>query len=387
MRGSSWIAAAFLLTVACAAADGEHADTTQQGASTFRGARVCSWNIRRLGHLFDHREKDLVGTAKAIDDQCDVVAVQEVMQTTGGGSAGFEALRAKLGAAWDGMVASRPRPDTTSSNSEYYGFYYRREVAKPCSGWTAVRYLPDEQDAFLREPAWTCLSVKGFARELLIASYHAMFGSGPADPKREVSWLDNDLDLDGTKDDVVRTMRASRPGNAAVLIMGDLNLPSRDLAEALPTFKDLTVGSGSTINGNDQVTDNLYDHVLAPPDEPLGAMLAPAEVVDIRRYATQGSYFGSISDHLPIRFVLPVTATPDAHGDPPPVVADGPYGPGSALPLANGDSPSPEFGIKGNEQSKIYHTPESPYFDLTKAEVWFRTTADAERAGFRSWLR
>ena len=29
-----------------------------------------------------------------------------------------------------------------------------------------------------------------------------------------------------------------------------------------------------------------------------------------------------------------------------------------------------------------FHTPESPYYDQTKAEVWFATEAAAEAAGF-----
>ena len=29
-----------------------------------------------------------------------------------------------------------------------------------------------------------------------------------------------------------------------------------------------------------------------------------------------------------------------------------------------------------------YHTPESPYYGRTVAEVWFATAADAEAAGF-----
>ena len=34
---------------------------------------------------------------------------------------------------------------------------------------------------------------------------------------------------------------------------------------------------------------------------------------------------------------------------------------------------------------KLFHTAESPYFGRTKADVWFRTPADAENAGFAAW--
>jgi hypothetical protein len=61
----------------------------------------------------------------------------------------------------------------------------------------------------------------------------------------------------------------------------------------------------------------------------------------------------------------------------------GPFGPGSAMPLPGGASPSPEFTIKASVAALRYCTPESAQFGRTVAEVWFRTAADAERVGFR----
>jgi hypothetical protein len=61
----------------------------------------------------------------------------------------------------------------------------------------------------------------------------------------------------------------------------------------------------------------------------------------------------------------------------------GPFGPGSAMPLPGGASPSPEFTIKASVAALRYCAPESPQFGRTVAEVWFRTAADAERVGFR----
>ena len=66
---------------------------------------------------------------------------------------------------------------------------------------------------------------------------------------------------------------------------------------------------------------------------------------------------------------------------------EGPYGPGSAEPLPDGSAPSPEFTVKGNGTSKLYHTPESPYYKRTRAQVWFRSAEHAEAAGFRHWDR
>ena len=67
-------------------------------------------------------------------------------------------------------------------------------------------------------------------------------------------------------------------------------------------------------------------------------------------------------------------------------VKPGPYL-GSALPLPGGAAPAREYVIKGNEDSKLYHTQDSPFFNVTTAEVWFTSTADAERAGFMAWRR
>ena len=46
--------------------------------------------------------------------------------------------------------------------------------------------------------------------------------------------------------------------------------------------------------------------------------------------------------------------------------------------------------IKGNINSKgekIYHTPESPYYERTKQEQWFCSEEEAEQAGFRAPLK
>ena len=61
---------------------------------------------------------------------------------------------------------------------------------------------------------------------------------------------------------------------------------------------------------------------------------------------------------------------------------DAPYGEGSHAPLADPSEAPEGFPIKGNEDSKIYHVPESPHYGRTVAEVWFATTDAAEAAGF-----
>jgi hypothetical protein len=47
--------------------------------------------------------------------------------------------------------------------------------------------------------------------------------------------------------------------------------------------------------------------------------------------------------------------------------------------------PSDGYMIKGHFASRQYHTPDSPQYERVVAEVWFRTAADAEQAGFEAW--
>jgi large subunit ribosomal protein L22 len=54
---------------------------------------------------------------------------------------------------------------------------------------------------------------------------------------------------------------------------------------------------------------------------------------------------------------------------------------GSVVPDAEGNGPDTHL-IKGNADSMLYHTPDSRYYKVTKAEVWFDTEQNAEAAGF-----
>ena len=60
---------------------------------------------------------------------------------------------------------------------------------------------------------------------------------------------------------------------------------------------------------------------------------------------------------------------------------EGPYGAGSAAVPEDGSIPE-GFEIKGNADSMLYHVPGSRYYNATKAEAYFATAEDAERAGF-----
>lgn len=60
-----------------------------------------------------------------------------------------------------------------------------------------------------------------------------------------------------------------------------------------------------------------------------------------------------------------------------------PFGPGSVLPKSDGLAPAADFAVKATLTGRRYYTEGSANFGETRADVWFRTEADAEKAGFR----
>ncbi len=55
---------------------------------------------------------------------------------------------------------------------------------------------------------------------------------------------------------------------------------------------------------------------------------------------------------------------------------------GSSVPLEDVNAAPEGFPIKGNEDSKKFHTPDGQWFDQTVAEVWFDSEESAIAAGF-----
>lgn len=66
------------------------------------------------------------------------------------------------------------------------------------------------------------------------------------------------------------------------------------------------------------------------------------------------------------------------------VLPPGPHGQGTASPNDDGSGPT-GWDVKGNEESMLYHSTESPSYGVTRAEVWFRDVESAEAAGFNRW--
>ena len=58
---------------------------------------------------------------------------------------------------------------------------------------------------------------------------------------------------------------------------------------------------------------------------------------------------------------------------------------GSIRVAATATAPDGGYTVKGNEDSMLYHTTDSPSYKQTIAEVWFRDVETAENAGFARW--
>jgi hypothetical protein len=169
----------------------------------------------------------------------------------------------------------------------------------------------------------------------------------------------------------------------------DLPPPANDLPRRVPQANRISQGVSVRVEPTPTATSALPKRVPGKPRHqvPFGVMpgttpepVAAAPAMTVDEPESPRSLFEPI-----------VPATDEGTSTPPPPHrlrqgsggGRGPFGPGSAMPLPGGASPSPEFTIKASVAALRYCTPESPQFGRTVAEVWFRTAADAERVGFR----
>ncbi|WP_216210454.1 50S ribosomal protein L17, sunset domain variant [Amycolatopsis aidingensis] len=62
---------------------------------------------------------------------------------------------------------------------------------------------------------------------------------------------------------------------------------------------------------------------------------------------------------------------------------EAPYGEDSRAPLDDGSQPD-GFPVKGSEDTKVYHAPDSADYEQATADVWFASAEAAEAAGFEA---
>lgn len=272
--------------------------------------RLCGWNIERLGHK---NGKDYPLVRRIIEDHCDAAVLLEVMQKHGA-AGGYARLREQLGPSWTGLLTKTPRPNTNSGNSEFYAIVYRRGALETCDGFSELVYAPDGDggsdhrlpDRFIREPAFGCFRLRGPKGEFdfLLGAFHAKAHRKPAEQARteaEVSALSEAID----------SLRKLRPGENDVLIVGDFNLTPSEL-QRVTKLIPLQRGLGSTLNDRGGRSAHLYDGALVQNPGASPEVARNAEVLDVRKYASNARVFSqTVSDHLPIQVLLTVLGKDD----------------------------------------------------------------------------
>ena len=158
-----------------------------------------------------------------------------------------------------------------------------------------------------------------------------------------------------------RAMKAATD-NAEELITKLSRALSRARQDAITTEIMEIVGGAEALGGDDDEEYLQGIIALSGADQlPAAPAAAAPEMRDIDSFAATESSSAA-------------TATA--------VMEDGPFGPGSHAPLPDNSAPA-GFTIKGNEDSMLYHRPDSRSYSVTIAEVWFDTPERAEAAGFR----
>lgn len=152
---------------------------------------------------------------------------------------------------------------------------------------------------------------------------------------------------------------------------------------AINTLDDAVARQESPADGD--AAEQPADAADAPVAADTGAALANAtEAIAEAKQAARDVEPATVADPAP-ESAAPAAAAAEPATAENTAGESGPFGPGSAKPLADGGAPGDEFTVKGKRSSKLFHTAESPYFGRTKADVWFKSAEDATRAGFNAW--
>ncbi|WP_030227762.1 hypothetical protein [Actinoalloteichus caeruleus] len=188
---------------------------------------------------------------------------------------------------------------------------------------------------------------------------------------------------DGSEDVSEREKRdaeALRDVPVSVIVVADQEETSADRAEeepvgsanGAPGTSDRRAGAAAVAGAGDRA---------GAPEAASGATSVPSARTDPDlngRAATNGS-----RAHAPVEEDGPAgteLATPEREDTP----STGPY-PNSVLAEADATGHPEGYPVKAKKRSMTYHTEDSPYYRRTKADIWFRSADDAERAGFAAW--
>ncbi len=231
-------------------------------------------------------------------------------------------------------------------------------------------------------------------------------GAGPASLRGLEVAHENGWEAPRAERDDAKPTAAEQPGTTAAASTDDpkgaepaeAEEPAKGAAE--PTTGE--AHSSATKPGSDEATETTptkADDAKADDGSKGGTDgdAAPAQPSTVQAEAEPATLFddGSSTAEAEPRGDAPLTGTPASPASQGPTVQTGgeapagfvtsSYGDGTAVPLDDGTGPE-GWVIKGNSRSKLFHTPKSPSYSRTKAEVWFRDEDAARAAGFTSAL-
>jgi large subunit ribosomal protein L4 len=172
--------------------------------------------------------------------------------------------------------------------------------------------------------------------------------------------------------DTITSLSLRNHDSAVILTFDQLNtydvLKADDLIFTQAAF-DAFVAARSA-EGVETVSLSAHATEVSKNDKaPAAPKKAPAKKAPADKPAAEKA---PVADEAPADEATPAKAT-----------ATQPYGPGSKAPLKSGNAPK-GFTVKGNVDSGLYHTEDSPSYEQTVAEVWFDSTSSAEAAGFKA---
>lgn len=331
------------------------------------GLTTWLWSVRTVTRVIPASEYDRHLDAQ-YDDEDDALERDGDVRDgdTRDGAAGLGAAGVAGGAAGAAALSDRDRDDDYLEVDEDHGRYTERDdvaLADDAEATDDAVLTDDVEPADERELTSDEDDLAG-ADEA--AGAHALGDLDEDDAASEGEFVSTDAEV--TDDDVVdpASTATGAPGttDGDVVVVEEIEdvdgQPVGRSASDAHTEAIPMVGQG--------MTDEDVDAASADDLQPVDADAEYADEVD--PVAPDASFLED---------------SEDVDGDEA-VEDDAPYGPGSARSAADGSGPE-GWAIKGNADSGLFHTEESPGYENTRAEVWFADEASAIAAGFRHWDR
>ncbi|MFD4672372.1 hypothetical protein ACFWNN_21770 [Lentzea sp. NPDC058450] len=289
---------------------------------------------------------------------------------------------------------------------------------------------PDHQEQAYEEPVYEERVYDEFVAPEHTGSFTMPFTTPGAPPPAPFSAFEPRVEADEVPERTPRAVGAAF-SHATETPVAPVARPaepvSRSLFEPLLEADEPLPALGQTRTLPDTSNDQPFVPTFVPSDEPL--LAAPPEpepepvdlpqrhtdaglpIREARRSTMQQqrqqsfpafSAFESAKPEAPAAPALPVRPrpvgfSPSTGGAPAPAPTGAPprfqqpegfnprspFGPGSVLPKSDGHAPAADFAVKATLTGRRYYSEGSANFTGTRADVWFRTEADAEKAGFR----